>query len=212
MSSNVRKRRKRGELSREWLVGAALDIVDSEGLESLTMRRLAEKAGCGLMSVYSYVRDRADLLGAIVERLLSEIDFHAETGDTWAAVLRRAAQSYAAMYDRHPSAFPLVANVSATDPTMSTHLLNVTSALSSTGISVNEAFAVISIVDAFATGVFLGRVGEPAGDDGEVGGISSGLDPWSDRLRGMVGDEVWRQGLEAIIVGVQKTLGLPPAS
>lgn len=58
-------RRRAGVLTRDRVCAAALELVDDEGLEALSMRRLAARLDCEAMSLYNHVRDKADLLDAV---------------------------------------------------------------------------------------------------------------------------------------------------
>src|SRR3712207_6578966 len=60
-------------LTRESIAAAALALADSEGFEALTMRRLAQELGVGTMTVYGYVRDKEDLVDAMVDLAITEI-------------------------------------------------------------------------------------------------------------------------------------------
>jgi AcrR family transcriptional regulator len=207
MSRSAPTRRKRGELTRDGLVSAALEVIDTGGLDGLTMRRLAQRVGCGTMTVYGHIWDRDDLLKAVVERLLGEIDFHYEPGDTWADVLRRAAETYFAMVQRHPGAYSLIAYTPPDQPPTSTHLARATEALCRTGIPMERAIALMAIADAFATGFFINQV------EYLSRGARSDEAPLTDAalqtLGAVDGAEAWRQGTETIVAGVQKTLGMP---
>ena len=55
--------------TREQVVAAAVAIADAEGLDALTMRRLAAEMGAGVMSLYTYVRDKEDLVDQMVDRI-----------------------------------------------------------------------------------------------------------------------------------------------
>jgi AcrR family transcriptional regulator len=55
--------------SRAQVVAAAIAIADAEGLEALTMRRLAAELGAGVMSLYTYVRDKDDLVDQMVDQV-----------------------------------------------------------------------------------------------------------------------------------------------
>ena len=63
-------RTKRGSLSREMVIDAALARVDRHGLESLSMRELAADLGVGAMSLYRHVRDKDDLLDLITDHVI----------------------------------------------------------------------------------------------------------------------------------------------
>lgn len=54
--------------TRTQVVAAAIAVADAEGLDALTMRRLAAELGAGVMSLYTYVRDKDDLVDQMVEQ------------------------------------------------------------------------------------------------------------------------------------------------
>src|SRR4051795_7522907 len=62
-----RRRGRPGRYSREQIAQAALELVDQEGVEALTMQRLAQRLGAGTMTLYGYFRGRDDLLDAVVD-------------------------------------------------------------------------------------------------------------------------------------------------
>ena len=63
-------RAKRGSLSREMVIAAALDRVDRHGLDSLSMRELAADLGVGAMSLYRHVHDKDELLDLITDHVI----------------------------------------------------------------------------------------------------------------------------------------------
>ena len=65
--------RRRTILTRDRVCAAALALVDDEGLEALSMRRLAARLSCEAMSLYNYVRDKADLLDAVHAAVLGNL-------------------------------------------------------------------------------------------------------------------------------------------
>jgi TetR/AcrR family transcriptional regulator, tetracycline repressor protein len=103
------KSEPRQPLSRERIVDAAIALVDAEGLDALTMRRLGAELGMDPMAVYYYVPNKAALLDAVVEAVMAEIDLGLD--DPSAATeerLVRAAQAYAKVLVRHRNALPLL--------------------------------------------------------------------------------------------------------
>jgi AcrR family transcriptional regulator len=73
---------QRTRLSRERIVDAALDVVAREGLDALSMRRLAQELDVWPMSVYRYFRDKEELLDAVVDGATDEV-VPAAPGGTW---------------------------------------------------------------------------------------------------------------------------------
>ena len=92
----------RARLTREEVADAALALVDEQGLEALTMRRLAESLGVGTMTLYGYVRDKDELLDAVVEAATSRDPFRRVDGP-WQERLRALARQSHAGLIRHPA-------------------------------------------------------------------------------------------------------------
>src|SRR5579875_4108626 len=73
----------RAALSRERVLDVALDLVQREGLEALTMRGLADRLGVKAASLYWHVRDRGELVALLAERLLAAVRPPAGAGLDW---------------------------------------------------------------------------------------------------------------------------------
>src|SRR5579859_2856148 len=86
-------RRPRGrppKLSTAAIVAAAIGLLDRDGADALTMRRLGAELGVEAMSLYRHVAGRRALLDAIADGLAAEIEPHDGSGD-WADALRATA-------------------------------------------------------------------------------------------------------------------------
>jgi len=99
----------RAPLSRDRVIQAALSLADAEGIDALTMRRLAGELGVEAMSLYHYVRSKDELLAGILDLALAEIDLPTVAGD-WKAALREGAISTHDALVRHPWAAALEAS------------------------------------------------------------------------------------------------------
>lgn len=94
-------------LSRELVLAAALRLVDEEGLDALTMRRLGQALGRDPMGLYRYAENRAALLDGVTELVFEELEVFPETAD-WQLHLRRIAHSLREVALRHPNVVPLL--------------------------------------------------------------------------------------------------------
>jgi TetR/AcrR family tetracycline transcriptional repressor len=88
------------------IVDAALALVDSEGLQALTIRRLANHLGVAPMSLYSHVTDKAELVDVMVDDVIGEVldgdDAAARgTGGDWVDELRTLSRRYHAAWAGH---------------------------------------------------------------------------------------------------------------
>ncbi|WTG93592.1 TetR/AcrR family transcriptional regulator [Kitasatospora sp. NBC_01560] len=89
--------------SRASIADAAIGIADAEGLDAVSMRRVAAALGAGTMSLYNYVPKKEHLLDLMLDAVVGEYDFTglAPTGDC-RADLRRLAHAQLAVMRRHP--------------------------------------------------------------------------------------------------------------
>lgn len=99
-------------LSRERVLSAAVALADEGGIESLTMRRLAQKLGSAPMSLYYHVANQEALLDGVADHILGEIieatsEIDPSSGD-WQAVLRRRILAAREVLLRHSWAPPLI--------------------------------------------------------------------------------------------------------
>jgi TetR/AcrR family transcriptional regulator, tetracycline repressor protein len=98
----------RERLTRERIVEAALDIMDREGLEAVTMRRVARALGVEAMSLYNHVEDKEDILDGICELAMRQFVFP-EPSDDWEELARKAARAWRDLFRAHPSLIHLFA-------------------------------------------------------------------------------------------------------
>ena len=108
----MRRRPGRG-LSLDRIVTVTLELVDELGIGAATMRAVSERLGVRSMSLYRYVRDRDELLDAVVERIVNELADDPEVQlrpvDGWRPYLTGMAFGVRRYALAHPHAFPLVA-------------------------------------------------------------------------------------------------------
>src|SRR5919199_1751346 len=101
MSSTLRRematdtkstRRRRAPLSRERVLRQAIAIADDGGIESLSMRKLAGALGVEAMSLYNHVANKGDLVDAMVDAVIGQIELPPD-GEPWDIAIRRYAVS-----------------------------------------------------------------------------------------------------------------------
>lgn len=88
----------------------ALALADAEGLDAVTIRRLAQDQGVTPMALYWHFKDKERLLDGIVERLMTEVKVPSGTSDggTWHEQLRELLVALLAVLRAHPAAADLV--------------------------------------------------------------------------------------------------------
>jgi AcrR family transcriptional regulator len=104
----VNAARTREPLTRARVIEAAMRVMDEEGLESVSMRRVAREVGVEAMSLYHHVEDKEDLLNGICEHVMAEFDFP-DRVDDWAENCRRGARAWRRLLQAHPAVMRLFA-------------------------------------------------------------------------------------------------------
>jgi AcrR family transcriptional regulator len=102
-----RKPEPRAPLSKERVLRAAIALADEGGIESLTMRKLAQELGVEAMSLYYHVANKDDILDGIVDAVVREIGLPSNEVD-WKTAIRQSAISAHEVLSRHPWACSLM--------------------------------------------------------------------------------------------------------
>jgi AcrR family transcriptional regulator len=97
-----RERPAKSPLSREAIIDAASVILREEGVQKVTMRRVARELDTGHASLYVYVRDTEDLHAGILDARLAAIDSHPSSSGQWATRLKRLLAQFAGVLFEHP--------------------------------------------------------------------------------------------------------------
>ncbi|SEK47056.1 TetR/AcrR family transcriptional regulator [Streptacidiphilus jiangxiensis] len=96
-----------GKLTRARMLACALEMVDREGIDKLSMRGLARALGRDPMSLYRHATNKADLLDGVAETVLTELTVDSTDTD-WIAQLRAVARQFRRIALTHPHVVPLL--------------------------------------------------------------------------------------------------------
>jgi len=107
-SRSAKSRKPRKPLSRERIVAVALQLIDEQGLEALSMRRLGAALGVEAMAIYHHFANKGEVLDGVLELMLEELDFPAMETLPPMDRLRQFARTHRQMALRHPHAFILI--------------------------------------------------------------------------------------------------------
>ncbi|WP_393916258.1 TetR/AcrR family transcriptional regulator [Halostreptopolyspora alba] len=139
-------------LSREQITSAALTIADTEGVATVTMRRIAQELGCGTMSLYRHVRTKDEVLDLIVDAALGEEERPDTPSGDWRADLYRLARAKRTVLLRHPWLSHVVAGRPVLGPNAIASTEYALSALAGLGLSMDETVRIINTLHAFVNG------------------------------------------------------------
>jgi AcrR family transcriptional regulator len=96
-----------GKITREMMLAAALEIIDRDGADGLTMRRLARALDRDPMILYRHAPNKAALLDGVAETVLTQLEVDSADPD-WNAQLRAIARRYRQLALAHPHVVPLL--------------------------------------------------------------------------------------------------------
>lgn len=142
--------KRKTPLDREAILDAALAILDRDGLEGLSMRKLGAEVGVEAMSLYNHVPNKDALLDGIHERILMALEL--PSARTWQALLRHQARALHRVLHAHPHAIPLFATRPAATPAAVAQLERYLHVLVKAGFPEATAISVIQLVAQLVVG------------------------------------------------------------
>ncbi|CAN5462025.1 TetR/AcrR family transcriptional regulator C-terminal domain-containing protein [soil metagenome] len=152
----------------------AVELADSEGIDAVSMRRLARDLGVEAASLYHHVSGKQAILDGLVDIVSAEIELP-PPGDDWRPSMRRRAHNTRAVLRGHPWAVALMA--SRTTPGAAT--LRVLEAgircLREGGFSIPMAAHAISAIDSYVHGFVLQEVHLPFRDESELAAMTGAI-------------------------------------
>jgi TetR/AcrR family tetracycline transcriptional repressor len=144
--------RQRGDLSKAEILEAALALVDEEGLEALSMRRVASSIGVSPMGLYRHVATRDEIVQGIADMALEDIDVELDSGGTWEDQLKAVFTQIHETLLAHPG----LIHVLHVQPISAERALDTVEALlgilRGSGFSGEEAVAIVGAVQSYTFG------------------------------------------------------------
>lgn len=221
---------RRPKLTREQIADTALALADAEGIDAVSMRRIAEALGVGTMTLYYYVRTKDDLIALMDDALTGECLIPpGKLPKDWRAAMTAIARETRRVFVRHPWALTALEGGGRVGPNGMRHVEQSLAALAHSPFSANDRMSVISAVDDLVFGHVLRMRDTWTASGGETGSlkkindfiraqIATGEYP---ELAAMVGDEAptdvfgrmsrgmtdearFERGLEALLDGFEQ--------
>ncbi|PWI16322.1 TetR family transcriptional regulator [Streptomyces sp. Act143] len=150
------KRPSRGPrptLTLDRIVAAAVRLADAEGLEAVSMRRLATELGTGTMSLYRYVPGKGELLDLMLDRVQRPSENPADLGDGgWRSALEALGRATLALYRRHPWLLQVNQSRPILGPSALDGMEKILSRIKPMGLTDPELVSAIVMVDGYVVG------------------------------------------------------------
>lgn len=128
--------RERAPLTRERILEAAVALADSGGVDSISMRRIAQELDVVPMALYKHVANKEELLGGMIDVVVSEVDPPLE-GVDWKTAMRERILSARRALLRHPWAAQVIESRSEPTPTVIAYLDSMMGIFLSGGFSID---------------------------------------------------------------------------
>lgn len=146
-------------LSRGRIVAAAIDLIEREGADAVSMRRLAAELGVGVMSLYNHVPSKDALLNGVAEAVLSKIEFTDEPGAHWTDRVRMQARAFRQIAHHYPRSTMLVVSRQLHSTAGLLPVERALATLRSAGFDGADAVRMLRMFIAYIVGSLLREVG-----------------------------------------------------
>jgi len=164
----ARSRPETPSLTLETVVLAAVDVIDADGVSALTMRRLATRLGCSPMALYRHVATKQDLIRAIAEHYLADIELPDTDGVPWdEAIIAVASALHHAVLERAPLV-EIVAFQHVDAVAIFRAEETILGVLRSAGLSDRDAVRGLSVITSYTVGATQRRAEQRAGSPAAV--------------------------------------------
>jgi AcrR family transcriptional regulator len=175
-------------------VQTAVAIADAEGLDAVSMRRIARDMGMGTMSLYWYVENKDDLIDLMFDhpmggQLLDEADFA-----DWRTGLGTLARRSRSVFAQHPWLIDVMSGHRATGPNMIRHVdqsLRITDGL---GLDLPQRITMLNVIDDYV----IGRIRRQAAEEQRAAAGYGTTEEWLEANRAFIDKLIADEGLERI--------------
>lgn len=145
---------QRGHLSREVITEAGLNVARGEGVQNLTMKRLATELSVTPMAIYRHFEDKSDLIDAVLNEYVKQTDIcnHQVSPADWANWLTK---TYSKMYEglqSMPSLYPYIGTASRFGPSASEVVTKTLEVLQNAGFNLRQATQAANALNGFIIG------------------------------------------------------------
>src|SRR5689334_1516185 len=154
-----------GQVSRSVILQCALELVDRDGVDGLSMRRLSEAVGRDPAVIYRHVPNKAALLDGVVEIVLGQLQVNTADPD-WMGQLRAQAHDFRRLALAHPKVVPLLVTRPLSTPLgqrprgMLRPLEDVLTLLTAAGFSGTDALHIFRVLFGYLHGHILTEIQE----------------------------------------------------
>ncbi len=201
----------RQPLTRDRIARAALELIEANGLDEMSTRKLGAALGCEAMALYNHFPSKEAVLDGVVELLIAKVELPPREVCPFFDRVRGFARSFRALSQVYPRAFPLLATRTFNTPSSLARLDAIFGEIADAGYSTQEAAYLVRIIGNYACGTGLdelSRVRFAARQTAAVATADVSLPNLGAALPYMGPahfDAVFEAGLDAILQGFHRS-------
>jgi AcrR family transcriptional regulator len=158
-----RERPSRVALSRDQIIDAAVKVMDEEGLDALSMRRLGLELNAGATSLYWHVRNKDELLDLVLDRVIAEVIPDMERDVGWRETAESAAHALRRVLLRHRGVAPIMGERPTFGPSALQALEILLTPFVAAGFGPEAALLAATTIINWASGFAVFEVRDPMG-------------------------------------------------
>jgi AcrR family transcriptional regulator len=174
-----RRSRGRPAIASERIVGAALELVDADGAEALSMRTLAQRLDSGTATLYRHFAGRAQLVAAVVDLVFGEVDLDATVlaDHTWQRSCEMIASAMFDTLSQHPNVAQLLLEQTPFGPNAMMLREKSLAVLLANGFTAELAARSYATLSRFVLGFAIQLSGQPDAQIAQDAEAFQGVDP-----------------------------------
>ncbi|HTA08128.1 MAG TPA: TetR/AcrR family transcriptional regulator [Streptosporangiaceae bacterium] len=158
------------QLTRKLIVNAAMELIEQDGVEAVSLQRLASELGCGLVALYNHVPSTSALLDDVADAVMSGIAVTSVPGADWQAQVRAQARAFREIARAHPRCAMVVVSRPPSSAAIVRPAEEALATIRAAGFGRAETVRILRAFVAYILGSLLPDAGvapDPA-DDGDV--------------------------------------------
>ncbi|HLS13679.1 MAG TPA: TetR/AcrR family transcriptional regulator [Beutenbergiaceae bacterium] len=171
------RRGPKPRVTSEQVITAAIAIADADGLDTVSMRTVAERLGLTAMSLYAYVPSKGVLVDAMLDRILGERASAPAADEHWRDGLHRLAHDTWNIYSRHPWALQATMSRRPFGPNILAGLEATLRTVADLGLAPQEMVSIVNTVDDYVHGALAASLETAQAQ--QASGLSN--DAWLER-------------------------------
>jgi AcrR family transcriptional regulator len=207
-----RKARGRRPLTAAAIIAAAIRIADAEGLEAVSIRRIAAEIDARPMSLYDHFESKESLLSSMADEVVGEVLVDPPLPDDWREAITRNSRLLYGMLVRHPWLIEVTSRQPRFGPNSEKQAAQLAEAMSGLSLESAEMWVLVGTVNDYVLGHSLraATVAKPEDLDDVIAELAieavPELSSLPDYLRTRASVERFEAGLAAVLDGIEKRL------